>query len=125
MGFFYNKPVIVAFDEDLPKGHVRTKSDLTYVDDDGVEWHAPAGTVTDGGSIPRIFWVFIGQPLSPEYIEPATLHDFHCKERIRPSKAVHKAFANMLKDSPDIPTWKRKAMAFAVRVAGPKWELQS
>lgn len=36
----------------------------------------PAGFVTDGASIPKIFWSFIGSPFTGKYVEVAILHDY-------------------------------------------------
>jgi hypothetical protein len=36
---------------------------------------APAGFVSDGGSIPRFAWSIIGHPLD-EYLEDTVIHDF-------------------------------------------------
>lgn len=125
MGFWINKPVVASFDEDLPKGYIRTKSYLGYTDDKGLLWEAPIGTITDGASIPKAFWWIIGSPLNPEYIEAAIIHDKYCRSMERPSRDVHAVFEKMLKESPDVPKWKRIAMAFAVRHFGPRFELQS
>lgn len=35
----------------------------------------PTGFITDGGSIPRFFWRFIGHPLEGEYIDRYVEHD--------------------------------------------------
>ncbi len=43
--------------------------DLSYVDPDGLEWKAPAGSTTDGASIPQMAWSIIGGPFKP-YIMP-------------------------------------------------------
>lgn len=34
-----------------------------------------AGFVTDGASIPRLFWTLVGPPIGGNYTEPAILHD--------------------------------------------------
>ena len=36
----------------------------------------PAGFVTDGASIPRIFWSLVGSPFTGKYVEVAVLHDY-------------------------------------------------
>ncbi len=125
MGIWLNKPVHVTFAEDLPKGTIRTTTYIGYVDNKGQLWEAPIGTVTDGASIPKAFWWVIGSPINPEYIEASIIHDLYCHNITRPSKAVHAVFEEMLTESKDVPKWKRKVMSFAVKVFGPRFELQS
>lgn len=120
MGKWIGKPVETEWPDELG-GKVRTLNELRYRDDDGRLWIAPAGTVTDGASIPRLFWITVGQPLSPDTIEAAIIHDVYCERKTRPSKIVHKVFSEMLKDSPGVGFWKRQKMTFAVKRFGPKW----
>lgn len=42
----------------------------------------PKGFISDGASIPRIFWIFY-PPYKPEYLTPCVVHDFLCKEAFR------------------------------------------
>ena len=39
-------------------------------------YKVPTGFVTDGASIPRFFWSFIGSPFTGKYVEVAILHDY-------------------------------------------------
>jgi hypothetical protein len=120
MGKWIGKPVETEWPDNL-NGKIKTLTELRYIDDDGRLWLAPAGTVTDGASIPRPFWLTVGHPLSPDTIEAAIIHDVYCEHKFRPSKLVHKVFGEMLKDSPGVGFWKRKRMEFAVKVFGPKF----
>ena len=36
---------------------------------------APAGFVTDGASIPKVFWSIIGSPFTGKYLHGAVIHD--------------------------------------------------
>jgi len=36
----------------------------------------PVGFITDGASIPRIFWSLVGSPFTGKYVEVAILHDY-------------------------------------------------
>ena len=46
-----------------PDGRTMTvMTELSYTDPHGVIWDAPAGSVTDGASIPRYLWSLIGGP---------------------------------------------------------------
>lgn len=42
----------------------------------GVEFTVPAGTTTDGASIPRFLWRVCGHPLETPRVYAATLHDY-------------------------------------------------
>jgi len=78
--------------------------DLTYTDKDGRRHTAPAGMITDGGSVPKRFWRKVTSPyrdLLPAYI----LHDFYCqhardipdgKERRALRKDADKLLAEMV-----------------------------
>ena len=78
----------------------------------------PTHTVTDGYSIPRIFWWF----LKPDCMDlrPAVLHDEMCRQRWWDSKVVHSIFwANV--EVLDEPKWKRVIVGYMVWVFGPKF----
>lgn len=40
----------------------------------------PAGFVTDGASIPWVFWALLGSPFSPRLMRAATAHDYLYRE---------------------------------------------
>lgn len=48
--------------------------DLGYYGSRGT-WIVKKGFVSDGASIPQVFWSLLGHPLSGEYLESAILHD--------------------------------------------------
>ena len=60
----------------LPDGvNMRLLEPLSYTDNSGRVWSAPAGFVTDGASIPEVFWSLIGSPFTGKYRTAAVLHD--------------------------------------------------
>lgn len=120
MGKFLGLPIRTEWPE-TERLYVRLITDLNYIDNDSVEWHVPAPFLTDGASIPGIFWSIVGQPLSPQTLEAAIIHDKYCVTRDRPHKRVHEVFCEMLKDL-NVPFWKRSLMGKAVKWFGPKWE---
>lgn len=120
MGEWIGKPVQTEWPDEL-RNKVKTLTELRYIDDDGRLWLAPAGTITDGASIPRPFWITVGHPLQPDTIEAAIIHDVYCQNKSRSYKLVHKVFGQMLKDSPGVGFWKRLRMTFAVKRFGPRW----
>ena len=51
---------------------------FSYVAKDREVIVVPTGFITDGASIPKVFWSMIGGPLSGRYICSAVIHDFLC-----------------------------------------------
>lgn len=82
-------------------------------------WTAPENTETDGASIPKIFWSF-GHPFEAPYRAAAVIHDYECKIKERPWRAVHKMFyrACICGGCSDA---RAKAMYWAVFNHGPRW----
>ena len=50
-------------------------TELRYTDPKGEVWVAPAGSVTDGASIPRYLWSLTGGPFEGQYRNASVLHD--------------------------------------------------
>jgi hypothetical protein len=50
-------------------------TELRYTDPKGEVWVAPAGSVTDGASIPRYLWSIMGGPFEGQYRNASVLHD--------------------------------------------------
>lgn len=80
----------------------------------------PMGFVTDGASIPKFFWFFIGSPFDPQFAEAAVLHDWmyssssnHALNRL----ATDIVFKQMLLKA-GVPKWKARLMYFAVACFG-------
>lgn len=46
-----------------------------FTDRSGRAWIAPKGFTTDGASIPRVLWPFIGSPFTGKYRKAAVFHD--------------------------------------------------
>lgn len=120
MGKFIGLPIQTEWPNE-ERLKVKLLTPLSYIDKFEVEYFAPVGYITDGASIPGIFWSVIGQPLSPQTIEAAIIHDVYCNLKTIPYKRVHSLFAEMLKDL-NVPFWKRSLMSFAVKNFGPKWD---
>src|SRR5678809_906877 len=47
--------------------HMTLLSELRYIDPDGIVWTAPAGSVVDGASIPRVLWSVLGVHMNEKY----------------------------------------------------------
>lgn len=72
----FSKP---AYLDPLGDGRtMRVVQDVTYTPPKGRRrkvWRVPAGFITDGASIPRYLWPFIGSPFTGKYLWPAVFHD--------------------------------------------------
>ena len=93
---------------------------FAYLDPTGHKWEAPAGSVVDGASIPRIAWSIIGGPFEGKYRDSSVIHDVSCESKNRPWELVHMAFyTGMLASGVDLTT--AKTMYAAVYHFGPRW----
>jgi hypothetical protein len=83
-------------------------------------WTAPAGTLTDGASIPEVFWSVIGGPFEGKYRDAAVNHDYECCVKMHAWQSVHRMFyAGMRANGEE--AWLAKLMYFAVYFFGPRW----
>ena len=75
-GYFSGNPKT----EWLPDGRtMRVLEDFTFTDQAGKVWLAPAGSLTDGASIPRALWTAVGGPYEGKYRNAAIVHDVVCQ----------------------------------------------
>lgn len=101
---------------------------LNFVDAKGNQWVAPARTLTDGASIPKIFTAIVGEPTSPEYVNAAAVHDAYCGVGNEKGPMFHRAdwedvhlmFYDGLIVGGTRPT-RAKIMFAAVWLGGPRW----
>lgn len=92
-----------------------------FVDSSGGIWSAPAGTVSDGASIPQFAKSFIGGSWDGLYRNAAVIHDVACVEKTRPWELVHLTFYHAMLAS-GVPSGLAKKMYMAVYHFGPRWE---
>ena len=74
----------------------------------------PKGFITDGASIPRLFWSLIGGPWG-KYGYAAIVHDFILREKLYPLKKADYIFYEAM-GVLGVPKWKRWLMYIGVRV---------
>jgi len=74
----------------------------------------PKGFVTDGASIPRLCWSFIGGPWG-KYGYAAILHDYLCVTKPFPQSKSDYIFYEAM-GVLGVPKWKRLIMYWAVRI---------
>ena len=96
--------------------------DFTYTgpEPDKLFWLAPKGFITDGASIPRIAWSFIGGPFEGQYRKAAIIHDVACVERTRSWQVTHRAFYTGMRAA-GVDEADAKVMYAAVYHFGPRW----
>lgn len=94
-----------------------------YIDSKGQHWDVPAGTETDGASIPQAFWVAY-PPFTGKYRRAAVVHDYFCQIKERSWEETHDVFFDaMLSAGVDLKT--AKVMWAGVYYMGPRWEVGS
>lgn len=54
---------------------MRLAEPFWYTDPQGRRWDAPAGSATDGATIPRTLWSSVGSPYTGPYRRAAIVHD--------------------------------------------------
>lgn len=105
-----------------------TRTQLNFIDASGKRWTAPAGTATDGASIPSLFEALIGGADSPEFREASAIHDAYCGRgnealpvyQSRGWRAVHRSFYDALIVN-GVGEFRAKVMFVAVYLGGPRW----
>jgi hypothetical protein len=125
-GFFRDVPPPLQVDSSS-EYFVLQKS-ISFVDPKGAVWTAPAGTKTDGATIPQVFLSVIGDRFDPSYCYAAFVHDAYCQDvnnglatyQSRPWQDVHQMFydaavANGLDEN------KALIMLAAIWLGGPRW----
>jgi hypothetical protein len=113
---FSGSPKITQVDND----HWKLLEDFTFTDKDNYKWLAPKDFVTDGASIPPIFWPLIGSPFTGPYVKAAIIHDAYCFLKSREWQKVHRTFYDAMIAS-GTPPIQAKIMYYAVYRFGPKW----
>jgi len=94
--------------------------DFTYVDPSDKQWHAPAGSIVNGASIPKAFWSIIGGPFEGPYRNASVVHDVGCNEMTESWRDVHRMFYDACRCG-GVSESKAKMMYWAVYHFGPRW----
>ena len=98
---------------------VETTKDLSYTTKKGITHTVLAGFVTDGASIPKILWSFIGSPFTGLYKKPSLIHDKLYETQKVTRSYADKVFLEGRKDE-GVAFWKRRSMYLGVRIGGWK-----
>ncbi len=114
-----------------PDGDFDTPIEISYQDPNGKVWTAPAGTITDGASIPSLFAHFFGGKLNEKHLYAAIVHDAYCAianeggpvYQVERWEDTHRMFhkACLANGTERI---KANTMYAGVRLGGPRWPFQ-
>ena len=100
----------------------KTKAELSYTTNKGVTHTVPVNFITDGASIPRVFWTPIGSPFTGLYRKAALIHDYLYATQTTERIYADKVFLEGMKVL-KVSWWKRRIMYLAVRgFAGGIWK---
>jgi hypothetical protein len=102
---------------------MRLLAAFSYTDPAGVTWDVPPGAVTDGASIPRVFWI-IAAPFEGKYRDAAVVHDYFCVSKSHPWSDTHLMFYRAMRAS-GVDELTAKTMYGAVYYFGPRWGIGS
>lgn len=93
----------------------KTLAELVYITEKGVIHTVPIGFETDGASIPKIFWSWIGSPFTGLYRRAALIHDFLYATQTTKRLYADRVFLEAMKHL-RVSWWKRNIMYRAVRL---------
>jgi len=79
----------------------------------------PAGYLSDGYTIPAVFWLLVGHPLGQPHLIPAVVHDYLCDiAETYHERVLADATFFFLLSQYDVPCWKRTVFYVGVRIKG-------
>jgi hypothetical protein len=96
-------------------------TELRYTDPKGEVWVAPAGSVTDGASIPRYLWSLTGGPFEGQYRNASVLHDAAYEKKNRPWQDCDRMFYYAMRCS-GVNAVEAKTMFYAVYKFAHHWK---
>jgi hypothetical protein len=67
----FNGDVIL---EEMKNGLWRLQDDFSY-ENDSIQVTVKSSFITDGASIPKLFWSIVGNPLENDILKPTIIHD--------------------------------------------------
>jgi hypothetical protein len=101
--------------------HMKVLELYSYRDFYGHILSAQPGFFTDGASIPRPLWSFVGSPFTGKYVGAAVIHDVGCDSHKYTWQITDRIFYDAMLDS-GVSDHLAKIMYYGVRLGGPKWE---
>jgi hypothetical protein len=117
-GYYSGDPILKWNSDGLT---MTVMSEFSYTDPYGLVWDAPAGSVTDGASIPRYLWSVIGGPFEGQYRNASILHDVAYEKHNRPWKDCDRMFYYAMRCS-GVNAAQAKTMYYALFKFGHHWK---
>lgn len=117
-GSFTGKVVAQFLDDGR---EMKLVENFAYRDPWGYLWNAPAGSIINGASIPKIAWPLVGGPFEGKYRDASVIHDVACDRRSESWERTHEAFYTAMLAS-GVGGIKAKTMYAAVYFFGPRWQ---
>jgi len=112
-----NKKIkILPGDQPITVGYARGLVKLTQVYKYS-KYKVPVGYISDGSSIPRLFWVSIGSPFLPEFRSASIVHDYLYSKGIGKRKEADKIYRELLKCN-HVVWWRRNIQYIILRLFG-------
>lgn len=102
---------------------VRLLEELRFRDSSGTIWTVPANYISDGASIPRSLWSFMGSPFQGNLVNASVLHDYHTALKQRTPEQVNAMFYDALRAS-GVDETRSKLLFAAVTRFGPRWQIK-
>ena len=90
-----------------------------FIDIHGRDWPVPAGSRTDGASIPSVIWFYYA-PFTGNHRIAAVIHDFYCEQKSRSWRDTHRVFYDAMRAA-GVSETDAKVMYSAVYYFGPRW----
>lgn len=100
--------------------NMRLTQPFGFVDSAARKWDVPAGSVTDGASIPRALWSIVGSPFTGKYLAAAVIHDHYVKTKRRTWEITHNGFYDAMLAA-GVEKKQALLMWAAVYRFGPRW----
>ena len=101
--------------------HMLVLEAYSYADFDGHMLAAQQGFSTDGASIPRPLWTFVGSPFTGKYLGAAVIHDVGCVSHKYGWQITDRMFYDAMLDL-GVSEHQAKILYYGVRFGGPKWQ---
>ncbi len=121
-GKFVDLPIALENRTDASPKPFRITKALNFNDPNGLVWSVPAGSYTDGATIPWLFELIVGDNYDGPYFPASIVHDYFCCVQTRTAHDTHRNFYYAMLAN-DTPSWQAWLMYSAVRLGGPDWTL--
>ncbi|WP_165915787.1 DUF1353 domain-containing protein [Aminobacter aminovorans] len=121
-GKFVDLPIALENRTDASPKPFRITKALNFNDPNGLLWSVPAGSYTDGATIPWLFELIVGDNYDGPYFPASIVHDYFCCVQTRTAHDTHRNFYYAMLAN-GTPSWQAWLMYSAVRLGGPDWTL--